>query len=113
MDGRSGVPIVRAARGVVVDDGVSLATVANGSPGAPGLLLVHGFGGAKEDFADHVEHLAADHHVVVFDHRGHGDSDAPPGATSYSLDRLAADTLAVADAYGLRDLTILGHSMGG
>jgi pimeloyl-ACP methyl ester carboxylesterase len=98
---------------VTVDDGVGLETVVVGPEDAPGLLLVHGFGGAKEDFADHVEALAADHRVVVFDHRGHGASDAPGDPASYSLDRLAADTRAVVAATGLRDLRLLGHSMGG
>ena len=98
---------------VTTDDGVRLATVAAGPEDAPGLLLVHGFGGAKEDFADHVDALAVDHRVVVFDHRGHGESDAPDDPAAYSLDRLAADTVAVADAYDLRDLRLLGHSMGG
>jgi pimeloyl-ACP methyl ester carboxylesterase len=74
---------------------------------------VHGFGGAKEDFADHVDALAVDHRVVVFDHRGHGESDAPDDPARYSLDRLAADAVAVADAAGLRELRLLGHSMGG
>jgi 3-oxoadipate enol-lactonase len=98
---------------VTVDDGVGLATVVAGSPDAPGLLLVHGFGGAKEDFADHLDALARDHRVVTFDHRGHGESDDPDDPAAYSLDRMAADTLAVAEATGLRDLRLLGHSMGG
>ena len=61
-------------------------------------MLVHGLGGAKEDFADHVPTLARDHTVVIFDHRGHGASDNPTDPAAYSLDRLRADTLAVADA---------------
>ncbi|MEX2100743.1 MAG: alpha/beta fold hydrolase [Acidimicrobiia bacterium] len=101
------------AKTLTMDDGVNLATVATGPEDAPGLLLVHGFGGAKEDFADHVDALSHDHRVVVFDHRGHGESDAPDEPGAYSLDRLAADALAVADAYALRDLRLLGHSMGG
>jgi pimeloyl-ACP methyl ester carboxylesterase len=98
---------------VTVDDGVALATVCEGPAGAPGLLLVHGFGGAKEDFADHIDALARDHRVVAFDHRGHGESDAPDDPGAYSLDRMAADTLAVAELTGLHDLRLLGHSMGG
>jgi len=106
-------PSAGVARRVEVDDGVTLATVATGPRDAPGLLLVHGFGGAKEDFDDHVADLAVDHHVVVFDHRGHGESDAPPDPAAYSLDRLAGDTITVADAHELRDLRVVGHSMGG
>ena len=98
---------------VVVDDGVGLAVASVGDPEAPGLLLVPGFGGAKEDFADHVDVLAATHRVVTFDHRGHGESDQPADPRAYSLDRLAADTRFVAAALGLRDLRLLGHSMGG
>ena len=51
--------------------------------------------------------------VVIFDHRGHGASDNPTDAAAYSLDRFAADTLAVADAAGLEQFRLLGHSMGG
>ena len=99
---------------VVVDDGGGLAVVDAGDPHDPGLLLVPGFGGAKEDFADHVDTLVgAGHHVVSFDHRGHGGSDHPADPAAYSLDRLGADVRAVARATGLRDLRLLGHSMGG
>jgi len=79
----------------------------------PGLVLVHGFGGAKEDFADHVAVLSRDHRVVVFDHRGHGASEKPDARDAYTLDRLAADVLQVADATGLDTFRLLGHSMGG
>jgi 3-oxoadipate enol-lactonase len=98
---------------LTTDDGVGLATVAAGDPSAPGLLLIHGIGGAKEDFADHLDALAAQHRVVTFDHRGHGESDKPDDPRAYSLDRLALDTACVASAYELHELRILGHSMGG
>jgi 3-oxoadipate enol-lactonase len=96
---------------MTMDDGVALEVGAAGS--GPGLLLVHGFGGAKEDFADHVDALACHHRVVTFDHRGHGESDKPSAGSAYSLDRMAADILAVADGLGLDTFRLLGHSMGG
>jgi 3-oxoadipate enol-lactonase len=96
---------------VVVDDGVGLEVVERGS--GPTLLMVHGFGGVKEDFADQIDALALRHHVVTFDHRGHGESDSPPDAADYSFDRMVADTIAVADAVGADRFRILGHSMGG
>src|SRR5262245_16826208 len=96
---------------VTMDDGVALEVEVEGQ--GPGLLLVHGYGGAKEDFQDHVPTLARDHTVVVFDHRGHGSSDKPADRAAYSLDRLVRDTLQVADAVGLDQFRLLGHSMGG
>jgi pimeloyl-ACP methyl ester carboxylesterase len=98
---------------VRTDDGVGLSTLVVGPVEAPGLLLVHGIGGAKEDFADHVDAFARGHRVVTFDLRGHGESDHPENAEAYSLDRLAGDVQAVVDATGLHDLRVLGHSMGG
>jgi pimeloyl-ACP methyl ester carboxylesterase len=96
---------------ITVDDGVALEVVEQGT--GPLLVLVHGFGGAKEDFADHLDVLARTHRVVTFDHRGHGESDKPDRAADYSIDRLAADTLAVADALGAGTFRLLGHSLGG
>ena len=96
---------------MTMDDGLALEVTDTGS--GPGLLLVHGFGGAKEDFADHVDALGARHRVVTFDHRGHGASDKPDEAAAYSLDRMAADVMGVADALGIDGFRLLGYSMGG
>jgi pimeloyl-ACP methyl ester carboxylesterase len=96
---------------ITMDDDIELAVEVSGS--GPGLLLVHGFGGAKEDFSDHVPALADENTVVLFDHRGHGESDAPADPAAYSLERLVADTVAVADASGVEQFRLLGHSMGG
>lgn len=96
---------------VVTDDGIALAVSVWGS--GPALIMVHGFGGAKEDFADHAPVLAQHYTVVAFDHRGHGSSDKPAELDAYSFARLRADTLAVADHLGIETFTILGHSMGG
>jgi pimeloyl-ACP methyl ester carboxylesterase len=96
---------------ITTSDGIGLAVEVAGE--GPGLILVHGFGGAKEDFADHVPALARDHTVVIFDHRGHGGSDKPTDRAAYSIDRLASDILEVADACRLERFRLLGHSMGG
>ena len=97
---------------ITTDDGVGLAVEVAGS--GPGLLLVHGFGGAKEDFADHVAALARDHTVVdVRPPRPRRERQARPTRRRTRFDRLVADTLAVADAVGLDRFRLLGHSMGG
>jgi pimeloyl-ACP methyl ester carboxylesterase len=93
--------------------GIELAVAESGAGGRP-LLLVHGFTGAKEDFADWIDPLGeAGWHVVAPDNRGHGDSDKPEGEDAYLLDAFAGDTTALADAVGFDRFALLGHSMGG
>jgi pimeloyl-ACP methyl ester carboxylesterase len=99
------------AERIVTDDGVGLAVERCGA--GPPFLLVHGFTGAKEDLIDHAPRFGEHAEVVLFDHRGHGASDKPADVADYSLDRLAADTIAVADAVGFDRFTLLGYSMGG
>src|SRR3954453_19473090 len=96
---------------IVTDDGVALEVVVRGT--GPALVLVHGFGGAKEDFSDQVDDLARDHRVVTLDLRGHGESDGPDDVARYSLDRGAADLGNVLDALDIDACRLLGHSMGG
>ncbi len=96
---------------ISTDDGVELEVTDLGS--GPALMLVHGFGGAKEDFSDQLADLAADHRVITLDLRGHGESDGPEDEAMYSLDRFAADLTNVLDGLGVGRVRLLGHSMGG
>src|SRR5580698_4356829 len=92
---------------------VELAIAEAGTGGQP-LLLLHGFTGAKEDFTDWVDALAArGWHTVAPDHRGHGDSSKPASVEAYSISILARDSTALVDALGWDGYTLLGHSMGG
>lgn len=96
---------------IVTDDGVDLAVEQIGT--GPPLLMVHGFTGAKEDFADHAPRFGEHSTVVTFDHRGHGASGHPDRVEAYDLDRLVADTLEVAEGLGFDRFALFGHSMGG
>jgi pimeloyl-ACP methyl ester carboxylesterase len=49
--------------------------------------------------------------IIAPSYRGHGDSDKP--STGYTLDQLAKDVLAVADAAGARHFVLVGFSMSG
>jgi pimeloyl-ACP methyl ester carboxylesterase len=107
-----GPSTVRTVRRERVGD-VELALAETGRGGRP-LLLVHGFTGAKEDFAPLMDRLAADGwHAVAPDLRGHGASDAPDDEAAYGLDVFTADVVALADALGWDRFTLVGHSMGG
>ena len=78
------------------------------------LLLVHGFTGSKEDFAPLLPLLAgAGWLAVAYDQRGHYETPAGMGA-DFSLEALAADASALANALRTQGPTrLVGHSLGG
>lgn len=78
--------------------------------GAP-LLLVHGLGYARWGWEPVVEPLAERFEVLLFDNRGIGESDAPPGP--YTVGELAADAVGVLDEAGVERAHVLGTSLGG
>lgn len=57
------------------------------------------------------EDLARSFQLVMFDNRGAGKSESPD--SSYTIETMAADTLALIEALGLKNPHLLGHSMGG
>lgn len=95
------------------DGPVELAVAESGAGGRP-LVLIHGFTGAKEDFTDWLDPLAAlGWHAIAPDQRGHGESHAPDEEHAYSFDLYAADLLVLMDAMGWPSAVAIGHSMGG
>jgi pimeloyl-ACP methyl ester carboxylesterase len=76
--------------------GVSLAVEVVGD-GEPVTVVSHGLSGSRADLAILAPFLPGT--KVLFDFRGHGDSDRPP-AGAYTMDDFAADVDAVATAYG-------------
>jgi pimeloyl-ACP methyl ester carboxylesterase len=94
--------------------GVELAVASAGSGERGRVLLLHGFAGAKEDFADWLDPLAAEGwEAVAYDQRGHGQSGHPDDEAAFSLPIFKDDLLALVDAMGWDRFVLLGHSMGG
>lgn len=74
-------------------------------------VLVHGFSGSRDDFADVLESLGGLGRTLVPDQRGHGGTTNP--GEGYTLDQLAADLTGFLDATGVGRCDLLGHSLGG
>lgn len=71
--------------------GVSVFYREAGSPQAPTVLLLHGFGASSYMFRDLIPKLAEKYHVVAPDLPGFGQTTVKPGVKfSYSFDNLAA-----------------------
>ncbi len=77
----------------------------------PTLVLVHGIGGFVETFAYTVHVLAAHYRVFALDLVGFGKSDKP--AIDYSVPMLARFVRQFAEAVGIEQMHLIGHSMGG
>ncbi|MFC2029052.1 alpha/beta fold hydrolase [Chloroflexota bacterium] len=75
------------------------------------LLFLHGWGGNQVSFTSTIEALKGDYTILSFDQRGFGESEKPD--TTYSFERLAQDIHEVIEKQNLKDVVLVGWSMGG
>lgn len=76
------------------------------------VICLHGWFGSAKGWGPFVDALDTDTFTYAFmDYRGYGDSMGLKG--SYTMDEIAADTLALADRLGWQRFSLMGHSMGG
>lgn len=100
---------------VEVDHGLISSTsvhiVDTGGSGRP-VVLIHGWPLSGASWKLQVPALvAAGHRVIAYDRRGFGRSDKPRGG--YDYDTLAEDLGGLLEGFDLRDVTLVGFSMGG
>jgi pimeloyl-ACP methyl ester carboxylesterase len=95
-------------------NGLSIHVIEAGEQDKPLLILLHGFPEFWWAWRYQITALAdAGYHVVVPDLRGYNGSEAPPEISSYRLELLVADILAIADQYGAERFRLVGHDWGG
>ncbi len=92
-------------------DGVQIYYEVHGE--GPVILLTHGYSSTSGMWKGQVETLSARHRLVVWDMRGHGDSDYPEDQAAYSEEATVADMAALLDAVGVDKAIIGGLSLGG
>jgi non-heme chloroperoxidase len=75
------------------------------------VVLIHGFPLSGHSWEKQVPGLlAAGHRVLTYDRRGFGNSSRPSGG--YDYDTFAADLKTLLDTLDLREVTLVGFSMG-
>jgi pimeloyl-ACP methyl ester carboxylesterase len=92
-------------------DGVKLHYEVHGS--GPTLLLTHGYSSTSAMWKGQIEALSKHHQLVLWDMRGHGQSDYPDDPAAYSEALTVADMAALLDEIGAESAIVGGLSLGG
>jgi 2-succinyl-6-hydroxy-2,4-cyclohexadiene-1-carboxylate synthase len=98
---------------VTREDGTPLRyAVRAAGHGAP-VMLLHGFTGSGDVWADVSARLEASYTVIRPDGLGHGETDAPEDPSLYDIERCSDDLVQIASALGYTRFGLHGYSMGG
>ncbi|WP_431238548.1 alpha/beta fold hydrolase [Mycolicibacterium aichiense] len=97
-------------------DEVRLRVLEAGDPGAPVVVLAHGFPELAYSWRHQIPVLAdAGYHVLAPDQRGYGGSSAPGAIEAYDIHRLTGDLVALLDSEvggGAAQAVFIGHDWG-
>ena len=77
------------------------------------LVFAYGLGGNTTEWAGQIPAFSKKYRFIVWDPRGHGQSDSPPNLDQYGSGNSAYDLLALMDHLGIRRAYVGGLSMGG
>lgn len=98
---------------LVDTNGVRLRVVEAGEPGAPVVILAHGFPELAYSWRHQIPALAdAGYHVLAPDQRGYGGSSRPEAIEAYDIHRLTADLVGLLDDVGAERAVWVGHDWG-
>ena len=96
---------------ISLSDGTGIYYRAKGSGRTPTLLFIHGWSCSSRYWERQFQSIPSRYHTVAIDLRGHGHSDKP--SSGYTLTQMAMDLHEVMEQLDLRDLFMVGWSMGG
>jgi pimeloyl-ACP methyl ester carboxylesterase len=98
---------------IIETNGVQLRTVEAGEPGAPVVVLAHGFPETSYSWRHQIPVLAAaGYHVLAPDQRGYGGSSRPAAVEAYDIHQLTADLVGLLDDVGAQRAVWIGHDWG-
>ena len=96
---------------VIDRDGVKIYYEVHGD--GPPLLLTHGYSSTSAMWQGQIAALSKHHTLVLWDMRGHGQSDYPDDPAAYSEALTVADIAALLDKVGAERAIVGGLSLGG
>ncbi|MBI5216475.1 MAG: alpha/beta fold hydrolase [Ignavibacteriae bacterium] len=82
-----------------------------GNPSHLPIVFIHGFPFSKEMWKPQVDALKEKYFCITYDVRGHGKSEVGDG--QYTIELFVDDLIDLLDALKLRDVVLVGLSMGG
>ena len=77
------------------------------------LVLAYGIGGNTTEWEPQIEPFSRSHRFIVWDPRGHAQSESPPNADQYTQEIFAQDLEGLLDHLGIGQAYVGGLSMGG
>jgi pimeloyl-ACP methyl ester carboxylesterase len=92
-------------------DGINIHFEVHGS--GPPLLLTHGYSSTSAMWRGQIAALSKRHTLVLWDMRGHGQSDYPDNPAAYSEALTVGDMAALLEAVGANEAIVGGLSLGG
>src|SRR5579872_2708955 len=92
-------------------DGVNIYYETHGE--GPVVLLSHGYSATSQMWRGQIEALSQKNKLVIWDMRGHGQSDYPEDQAAYSEEATVADMVALLDEVGAKTAIVGGLSLGG
>lgn len=92
-------------------DGINLYYEIHGK--GPAILLSHGYSATTQMWRGQVASLSRHRQIIVWDMRGHGQSDSPDDPAAYSEEATVGDMAAMLDAAGAEQAIVGGLSLGG
>mgnify|MGYP001156266243 CR=1 FL=1 len=96
---------------ITLRDGARIYYEAMGDPQHQNILFIHGWSCSSLYWQKQLKGLSSKYYTVAIDLRGHGRSDKP--SSGYTLGYMAKDIHEVIEKLKLKDVFLIGWSMGG
>ena len=96
---------------IAISTGITLDYAESGTSAGPAVVFVHGYLDSRHIWDAALPYLPQQYRLIFVSQRGFGDADKPE--SGFTQTDYVKDLEAFLDKIGVRQATIVGHSMGG